>query len=332
MLVEAFKVIEAGMLTVLQDLGRKHVSQYGVGQSGALDETSFLWANWLCGNDDNSPCLEILLGGLTLTALCDTHIALTGANAPLLINGKLINNKLISNKAANSWRSHQVKSGDTISIGQSTKGMRLYLACSHGFHAQPSFNSAANNARELLGGHKGNGSKLVSGDTLYYEEISQSQNNSKQNTIAPIEAYPNFEIKKVRFVRGYQGHALPSIDIQRFTSEPYRITQEQDRMGMRMQGAGITMETTPLDSEGICYGAIQIPPDGQPIIMLKDRQTIGGYPKIGSVLPLDCFSLAQSQINAEIHFEEIDVLEAQRLMQLYYAKLNRLKSSLSNAE
>lgn len=88
------------------------------------------------------------------------------------------------------------------------------------------------------------------------------------------------------------------------------------------------MPTAPLDSEGICYGAIQIPPDGQPIIMLKDRQTIGGYPKIGSVFPLDCFALAQAQINDEIHFEEIDVLEEQRLMQLHYVQQRMLKSVL----
>ncbi len=311
-----FEIIDAGLFTCLQDLGRERVSQYGVGQSGALDETSFLWANWLCGNDDNTPCLEILLGGLTLRALHDTQIALTGANAPLLINKGIVD----------SWRSHHVKSGDTISIGQSTKGMRLYLACSHGFHALPSFDSVANNARELLGGHKGNGNKLIVGDTLYCEQKSLLRSDSEPNRIAPIEAQPDFKINRVRFVRGYQGHALPSIDIQRFTSEPYRITQQQDRMGMRMQGTGLKLPNIPLDSEGICYGAIQIPPDGQPIIMLKDRQTIGGYPKIGSVFPLDCFALAQAQINAEIHFEEIDVLEAQKLMQLYYVKQQMLKS------
>ena len=206
--------------------------------------------------------------------------------------------------------------------------MRLYLACSHGFHAQPSFNSVANNARELLGGHKGNGSKICAGDTLYGEKISQSQSDPKPNRVAPIEAHPDFELNRVRFVRGYQGNAFSSIDIQRFTSEPYHITQQQDRMGMRMQGAGLKLPNIPLDSEGICYGAIQIPPDGQPIIMLKDRQTIGGYPKIGSVFPLDCFALAQAQINDEIHFEEIDVLEAQRLMLLYYAKLQLFKSKI----
>jgi len=317
MTVKVFEVIEAGLFTCLQDLGRQCVSQYGVGQSGALDETSFLWANWLCGNDDNTPCIEILLGGLTLTVLCDTQIALTGAIAPLKINNKLVD----------SWRSHHVKSGDTIVIGQSTKGMRLYLACRHGFYANPTFNSVANNARELLGGHQGDGSKLIVGDALYCHKSSHLKNDSERQKIAPIQAYPNFELKRVRFVRGYQGNTLPTIDIQRFTSEPYRITQQQDRMGMRMQGAGLKMPTTPLDSEGICYGAIQIPPDGQPIIMLKDRQTIGGYPKIGSVFPLDCFALAQAPINSKIYFEEIDVLEAQRLMQLYYAKQNSLKKS-----
>lgn len=321
---KTFKVFDAGLFISLQDLGRERVSQYGVGQSGALDETSFLWANWLCGNEDNTPCLEILLGGLTLTALCNTHIALTGANAQLLIN----------NKPADSWRSHYAKSGDTISIGQSTKGMRLYLACSHGFYAKPSFNSVANNARELLGGHQGNGSKLAVGDTLYSQKTDQSQSYLKQNRTAPIEALPDFAINRIRFVRGYQGLDLPSINIQRFVSEPYRITQQQDRMGMRMQktGTGITMPTAPLESEGICYGAIQIPPDGQPIVMLKDRQTIGGYPKIGSVFPLDCFALAQAQINDEIHFEEIDVLEAQRLMQLHYAKQRLLKNKIEYSD
>ena len=85
-----FEIIDAGLFTCLQDLGRERVSQYGVGQSGALDETSFLWANWLCSNKDNTPCLEILLGGLTLKVLRNTTIALTGANAPLFINGELL--------------------------------------------------------------------------------------------------------------------------------------------------------------------------------------------------------------------------------------------------
>jgi len=308
-----FEVINAGMLTTLQDLGREKVSQYGVGQSGALDETSFLWANWLCGNLDNSPCLEILLGGLTLMALCDTHIALTGANAQLLINDKPVK----------SWCSHHINSGDTITIGMSSQGMRVYLACYHGFYAAPSFNSMANNSRERLGGHQGNGSKLAAGEFLYTPLRNKGHNGIKR--IAPLTAYPNLTLTKVRFVRGYQGLSFDDIDIQRFTSTPYRITQQQDRMGMRLQGAGLKMPATPLDSEGICYGAIQIPPDGQPIIMLKDRQTIGGYPKIGSVLPLDCFALAQAQIDTEIYFEEIDVLEAQRLMQLYYAKQKMFK-------
>lgn len=310
---KVFEVINAGMLTTLQDLGREKVSQYGVGQSGALDETSFLWANWLCGNNENTPCLEILLGGLTLTALCDTHIALTGANAQLLIN----------NKQVDSWRSHSIKSGDTIAIGISSQGMRVYLACHHGFYAAPSFNSVANNSRERLGGHQGNGSKLTAGECLYTPLNQIAHDGVKR--IAPLTAYPNLALTKVRFVRGYQGLSFDNIEIQRFTSEPYRITQQQDRMGMRMQGAGLKMPTTQLDSEGICYGAIQIPPDGQPIIMLKDRQTIGGYPKIGSVLPLDCFALAQAQIDTKIYFEEIDALEAQRLMQLYYAKQEMIR-------
>ena len=206
--------------------------------------------------------------------------------------------------------------------------MRLYLACSHGFHAQPSFNSVANNARELLGGHKGNGSKICAGDTLYGEKISQSQSDPKPNRVAPIEAHPDFKLNRVRFVRGYQGNASSSIDIQRFTSEPYRYHPTTRSHGHANARRWIKTTKYPLDSEGICYGAIQIPPDGQPIIMLKDRQTIGGYPKIGSVFPLDCFALAQAQINDEIHFEEIDVLEAQRLMQLYYAKLQLFKSKI----
>ncbi len=316
-----FLVKKAGILSLIQDSGRFGYFNIGLTNGGPLDGTAFYWANRLCGNKINSSVIEISLGGLTLIAQVDTVIAVTGAPMPLTINGK----------QKELWRSHQVKAGDTLALGFSNIGTRSYLAVKEGFNIPLSFGSSSTVCREGIGGL--DGGKIKLNDILPCNKFMPlAKEKSGNNHVKLAKQYwPNYSNEIIlHTVAGYQQNDFSAEQQALFYSSEYCVTKHSDRMGYRLEGQKITSHIKDIVSEGICHGAIQIPADGQPIVLLNDRQTIGGYPKIGSVIALDTEKLAQLNQGAKVHFTKISIDDAHELFHENIHFINQIKLTPCN--
>ncbi|MDO6514859.1 biotin-dependent carboxyltransferase family protein [Neptuniibacter sp. 2_MG-2023] len=305
--MSGFKVLQPGLLTLIQDAGRFGHHRIGLTTGGPLDAQAFKWANRLLGNALNSTLLEVSIGGLVLESEVDTHLVVTGAEMPLKINGV----------EQDRWHAHHIHQGDRIELGFSTQGARAYLAVTNGFNVEHSFSSSSTVSREGIGGL--NGGKLQQGDYLRCEPDTQGQ------AFRLAEHHrPNYTDNiSLRVITGYQEQAFSDLDKSMFFSSEYEVTNRADRMGYRLSGPEIKASMDGILSEGICHGAIQIPADGQPIVLLNDRQTIGGYPKIGSMISLDTARLAQQLPGSTVSFEEISIDEAHNLHCLAHVKFER---------
>jgi len=285
----SLKVIQPGILSLLQDGGRTGQHRIGLTNGGPLDRRAFDYCNRLLGNAKNCTLLEISFGGLHLQALVDTFICITGARLPLHINGR----------EQPLWQVLPVAAGDEIQLEFAEQGCRAYLGVADGFTIPPSFGSSATVMRENIGGLDGD--KLHAGDELPCTAVT-----TRKRLYLPVPVQPHYgkEIT-VRVIPGYQQKHFSRLQQRRFFSHKYTVSERCDRMGYRLEGPAITCDIEGILSEGICFGAIQIPADGQPIVLLNDRQTIGGYPKIGSALSLDAAQLAQLTPGGSVHFAPI---------------------------
>ena len=303
-LTQGLLVRQPGLMTLIQDAGR--FGQHGIGLTvgGPLDGDAFYWANRLCGNAGSEAALEVSFGGLALEAQVPTLIAVTGAEMVLTINGE----------EQPQWQSHAVKPGDEIKLAYATAGCRAYLAVKGGFAIAPSFGSAATVAREGIGGL--NGGKLVQGDLLPCAAHKDAPAYQLPESLRPTYR----KSVTLRVMLGYQKETFSPVALARFFTSEYTTTDRSDRMGYRLEGPEVTSSINGILSEGICHGAIQVPADGQPIVLLNDRQTIGGYPKLGSVISLDTAKLAQLTPGAKVHFEEITIDDAHSLHLLHRQK------------
>jgi len=291
--MSGLRILKAGLLTQIQDRGRVGYGDIGITQSGVADGYSATWANRLLFNTPGTPLLEILLGGMTFVSEVETTISLTGAQVELRING--------APQAL--WKTYRIKPGDAIEIGLASSGLRLYLAVKGGFACTQELGSCATTLKERVG------TKAEEGDLLLCSHYPTLPIVSM-----PQELIPKYlDVVTLRVVLGYQSDHFSTEQKEIFFSTPYQVTQATDRMGCRLQGEPITYEAGELISEPIAYGSIQIPSDGQPIILLNERQTIGGYPKIGSVIPMDCYRLAQARPGTTVAFKEIGLEEAVRV-------------------
>ena len=297
----SLQVLKPGIYSLLQDGGRFGHHSMGLTTGGPLDRTAFRWANLLCENSENSACIEVTIGGLVLQSTIKTTLALTGADIPLSINQQPVE----------LWQSHSINPGDTIELGFARSGSRAYLAVSGGLQAEPIFNSVATVPREGLGGLHADGSPLKTGDRLPCKSIEDA---NLWRLPENLRADYSENSAQLRVVLGYQQEAFSDTQKQLFFSSEYSVSKYSDRMGYRLEGAEIIPSLNGILSEGICLGAIQFPADGQPIILLNDRQTIGGYPKIGSLLSLDIGRLAQLSAGAKLRFGAISVERAQTLL------------------
>lgn len=304
-----FEVVTPGILSTFQDLGRFGQSHLGLTSGGPADKQAYLWANRLLNNSENCTVLEISYGGLKLVAKTSTTISVTGANAGLSINGD----------AKQTWQSHHVNSDDEIEIGYASNGCRIYLAVNEGFKVEPQFNSASTVIREKVGGT--NGCAITAGELLFYKQTPKQALYALNAKDTPRYA----DLLSVKVVTGYQHALFERIELAKFFSSEYQISAQCNRMGYRINGPAIQSGISQLLSEGICKGAIQIPPDGQPIILSVDRQTIGGYPKLGSVLSLDLDSVMQCSQGAKINFEPISIHCAHSLLHLAKIKYTATK-------
>lgn len=300
----AMEVIRPGMLTLIQDIGRYGAGGQGLSQGGAVDLHAYCWANYLLANKPNSAMLEITLGQAEFQVLHDGQIAVTGADMQPTLDGSTLP----------MWQSVTVKKGQRLVFGFARTGLRAYLAVQGGLDAPLIMGSASAVPRNQLGGfHQGKG--LEKGDILSAKQVSvdalhiQHEQAITRQTSARF--IPDYSIPiQLRVIESYQHERFAEREKQRFYAGRYTVSQETDRMGCRLSGEPIHAEIEGIVSEGIALGAIQIPPNGQPIVLLNDRQTLGGYPKLGCVARVDLPRLAQARPGTEVVFKRATLAEA----------------------
>lgn len=305
--MSGFVVRQPGLLSLLQDRGRFGAHKLGLTTGGPLDIVAFYWANRLLDNDANATCIEISFGGLELEAEIATSFTITGAEAPCKLNGESVPQ----------WQSLDISPGDRLEVGFASRGTRVYLAVRGGFDIAPSFGSSSTVVREKIGGLDGD--RLKAGDRLPCKPARLE----RHRRLAEADRPEYGDEARLRVVTGYQQAAFAPLQQWRFFNSEYRLSERCDRMGFRLEGEAVHSDRVGMLSEGICAGAIQIPADGQPIVLLNDRQTIGGYPKIGSVIAIDTAKLAQLSPGSSVRFEAIDIAQAHNIHCLERARFAR---------
>lgn len=298
------RVVKSGILALLQDHGRFGLASVGITTGGPMDSLAYDWANRLCDNSSGAVAIELTLGGLVLEAQVHSCIAVTGATLPFTINGMPVD----------MWRSYRIKPGDQLAFGFVELGCRSYIAVKGGFLIEPQLGSVATVVREALGGLSGG--PLQKGDWLACGDYSQALLYQ-----LPKRFYPHYRRDiRVRVVVGYQANKASDQLLACFFAGRYRVSAACDRMGYRLMADNEHTEQLrclnsfpeSMLSEGITLGAIQLPPDGQPIVLMRDHQTIGGYPKLGAVLSIDLAKLAQLVAGDTVQFQAISVDDARQ--------------------
>ncbi|CAH0322696.1 biotin-dependent carboxylase-like uncharacterized protein [Pseudomonas frederiksbergensis] len=278
-------------LCLLQDAGRFGVRHLGVTQGGGLDWRSMSWANWLLGNGLDASVIEITLGGFSVVAEDDCLLALAGADLGAQIDGQPLA----------PWRSFKLGKGQRLQFTQPLLGARAYLAAPGGFDAPKVLGSTATVVREELGGLDGMGRALAKGSSLKYSTEAPLLVRE-----LPREHVPDFNLDTpLDLVLGAQIGEFSGQSLFDAFNSVWTLDSRADRMGIRLLGAALQYQGKPMISEGIPLGAVQVPPDGQPIVLLNDRQTIGGYPRLGALTPLALARLAQCLPGATVRLKPV---------------------------
>lgn len=284
-------------LAQLQDGGRFGIRHLGVTQGGALDWVAMYWANWMLGNALDSPVIEIPLGGLTLKAQGDMTLALAGADLAATLDDHPIA----------PWRSFQIKTGQRVIFNPPRYGVRAYLAAPGGFTAPQVLGSSSTVVREGLGGLDGSGKALQAGDQLTCQTLSAAPRPM------PAAEIPDYQTPaRLQLLLGSQYTHFAGQSLFQLFNTAWQVDQRADRMGIRLTGPALRYQGQPLVSEGIPLGAIQVPPDGQPIVLMNDRQTIGGYPRVGALTPVSVARLAQCPTGSQVQMTPVGHNEARR--------------------
>ncbi|WP_424768444.1 biotin-dependent carboxyltransferase family protein [Paenibacillus sp. sgz302251] len=312
----SISVLQPGMLSSIQDLGRFGYQKHGVIVSGAMDAYSLRTANLLVGNEEAEAALEMTLMGPSLLLKEDTLLAITGGDLSPTLNKQPVP----------MWRPLYVKAGSVLEFGACKSGCRAYLAVAGGYHIPVVMGSKSTYLRAGIGGYEGRA--LKEGDELALQPMTEQnirlmrrlQKEAGSRSVAFTPWYAEGSILQqtgditVRVTRGSQFEQFDDPSRQRFYSQPFQITPQSDRMGYRLSGPALQLkESLEMISEGVCLGTIQVPPDGNPIILLADRQTAGGYPSIAQVAAVDIAVIAQMKPGQKLTFQEITVKEAEQL-------------------
>ena len=292
------QVITPGPLTTVQDRGRYGYVASGIGVSGVMDQDAYTAANYLVGNRNGEAVLEATLIGPTIRFEADCICAVTGADMQTKVG----------NKPVEPYRPFWVQAGQVLSMGYAQTGCRGYLAVQGGFDVPVVMGSRSTNLKCSQGGFEGRALKAGDEWPVPDESLSTVMDRKRRAPVYTQEV-------TVRVVPGPQTEAFTDRGFSTLWSETFVVSPKSDRMGLRLDGAAIeTKNGSDIVSDGIAPGAIQVTSGGQPIILMADRQTTGGYAKIGTVCSVDLPKLAQLKPGGMIHFEEISVEEAQKLL------------------
>ncbi len=308
----SLELLNNPFFVTLQDRGRFSYAHLGVTNSGVMDEYSYFIANKLLGNSLETNILEIGCSNVVFKVNKNTTLCLTGADCEFFINDEL----------KELWQNYEVKKNDIIKIGKILSGNWIYLGVCDGFSIKKEFGSNSTTVKENLGGITG--IRLKKGDILAFHKTKKINKKFLKK-----EFIPKYEDElTLRVLLSYQYENFLKEEIKKFFSSIYLVTKDFNRMGCKLQGNSIKCDINGIISEGIAFGSIQIPKDGQPIVLLKERQTIGGYPKIGTVLNIDCFKLAQAKIGTKIRFKELSYENAlEKSKKFYSSMLNNLSKT-----
>jgi len=309
-----FEIIRAGINTTFQDKGRDNLYHIGIPFSGAMDNRNYLLANKLVGNKIDLPVMEFAYQG--------PHLKYNGDKINVTITGDVIFRLRQKNNEINGncYESYQLENGDEIDILSTNKSVYGYLAIAGEFDLKLQWGSCSINTKANIGSNEGK--KLENGQKINISKINSIQEKKKIN-------YLNSRIENFRIIKGTNYDYFSDEGKKIFLEKEFTVSKLSDRMGMRLEGPKIeNIINTNIKSEGLLKGVIQVPADGNPIIMLSDHGTIGGYPKIGVVASVDYDRLVQISPGSKIKFKEVKLSDAETLFKLYEMETQNLISQI----
>jgi antagonist of KipI len=330
----SIQVGSPGLLTSVQDLGRRGYQHLGVGTAGAMDPVSHRLANLLVGNPAGAATLEITLAGPALLFERDALIALCGANLTPDIEGEPVR----------MWRPTLVRAGSTLGFGAPQAGCRCYLAVAGGFQVPEVMQSRSTQIKAGFGGFQGR--PLKQGDRLDtgpcrepYPDLRRRFDRSERPCMA-LDWFPawyrELEFARpagLRVIPGPQWPLLTAAARRSFLEEGFQVGPNSDRMGLRLTGPRLALEK-PMEmiSSGVAPGTLQLPPDGAPILLMADRQTTGGYPRLGELASVDLARAAQLRSLEAVRFSTISLEQAQELLLQREARFRALERTLAERQ
>ena len=309
-----FEIKRAGINTTFQDQGRTNLYHIGIPFSGAMDNRNFQISNKLVGNKTNSPVIEFAYQGPLLKYFGDNIKCAIAGDVKFTIK------KNDNNIEGNCYQSFTLENGVEIDIITTNKSVYGYLAISGEFNLEYQWSSCSINTKANIGSN--NGKRIKDTQKIYISKINKDLNDKKLN-------YINTKIEKIRVIKGTNFNYFSEEGKNIFFDKEFVVSKLSDRMGMRLDGPKIeNIVDTNIKSEGLIKGVIQVPADGNPIIMLSDHGTIGGYPKIGVVISADYDKLVQLTPGSKIKFQEVELSSAETLFKLYDLETQNLISQI----
>lgn len=318
----SIQVLMPGLQTTLQSLPRTGYRHLGVPIGGALDWVSAFTANWLVGNHEELSVLEMALAGPKLLTKEDRVIAVCGADMQATIDGSGIIN----------GRPYRWRRDTILSLPQAKSGCRAYLAIAGGFQGERKLGSRSTDLAGGFGGYQGR--SLKSGDKLAIEQVELAEGFGETESIVrwyvPGPVFDRNQELVLRVMPGPQFERLDAASKKVFWEASYTVSRSSNRMGCRLVGSSLACEGDgTLPSSGVAPGVIQLPSKGEPIILLNDCGTTGGYPNIGSVSSVDLQQVAQAQPGYRLRFVPIDLAQATELARQQQRDLNVLRCGIA---
>lgn len=323
------EILHAGMFTTVQDLGRFHYQQYGVPVGGAMDKNALRMINMLVGNEENEAGLEITIMGPKLLIKKTTLLAIGGADMEPLLNGERIP----------LWHPILAEEGSMLCLGKAKSGCRAYVTFAGGININRTMGSKSTYIRAAFGGiegrmlKKGDYFQIGTGAEVGSRFIQNLQEEKRIKTKWAIcnNALPKYKKHPIlRVITDFEYDQFTEESIKSFFSKEYKVSNYADRMGYRLDGDVLNrVEEIEILSSPVTFGTIQVPNGGQPIILMADRQTTGGYPRIGNVISVDLPLLAQLKPGDYVTFEKITMEDAAQLYIKQETSMSLLKKFIA---
>ncbi len=305
------QVLSCGPATMVQDAGRIGAQRFGVSESGVMDVDAYRIANALVSADENAAVIEFAGTGGKFSTDERTLVAFTGASCRIDVDGT----------PREPWTSFWLESGVTLSIGPLREAAYGFLALGQGVGVPPVLGSRSTHSRSAVGGYQGR--SLQCGDTLPFIPSRAGESARRLTEVPKRKADP------IRVVAGPQDDYFDAETWELFLSASFTVTVRKDRMGMILDGPELKhAKGSNIVSDAIAFGSVQVPGSGRPIILLADRQSTGGYPKIATVISCDLGRLAQTLPGDEIRFELVGIEEAEELARTARSRLDTLTGNL----